>query len=409
MRLQAALVIPLVFVVAVGLIGCASEGAEVDIGPSDDPTQPLRFGAEVLADRDFDILYDKRVGLIANHTALVDTSHLIDLLHAHPRVSLVALFGPEHGLRGLEEAGDQITDGVDETTGIPVYSLYGEHRAPPDSVLAGLDVLVFDIQDIGARFYTYISTMGLAMQSAAAAGVPFVVLDRPNPLGRRSEGPIREPEFDSFIGMFPIPMAHGLTVGEIARNSKQRGWLEGLEQLELTIVEVAGWNHEDLWPETRREWIATSPNIPDFETALVYPGTVLFEGTTWSEGRGTDSPFMLIGYPGIDGKSMAEALNARSMTGVSFEAATFTPESMPGKASNPKHNGVEISGVRLTITDYRAYDPVTSGIEIVRAAYRATPETNRAEFFDARWFDLLTGTSTVRERLLAEALPDPND
>ncbi len=382
------------------LTACNPKGSDGQVSPEND-SLGFRTGAEVLADHDFDLLRGRRVGLITNHTAVVDSVHLIDRMHAHPDVDLVALFGPEHGLRGLDEAGDRVTDGIDEATGLPVYSLYGQSRQPPDSVLAGIDVLVFDIQDIGARFYTYISTMGLAMQSAARAGIVFVVLDRPNPLGRRVEGPVREPDAESFVGLYPIQITHGMTVGELAREIKEQGWLDGLESLKLEVVEVINWDHRNLWPETGRPWIPTSPNIPDFETALVYPGICLFEGTIWSEGRGTRRPFRVVGYPGIDGQRMADSLNAIGLPGVRFRSVTFTPMSIAGMASNPKHEGVPLSGVRLEVTNYSSYEPVRTGIAVVRAAYWATPAEARADFFNERWFDLLAGSSSIRESLVA--------
>jgi len=361
----------------------------------------LRTGAEVLAGREFDLLQGKGVGLITNHTAQVDSVHLIDILHRDPRVNLVALFGPEHGLRGLGEAGDAITDGLDAATGVPVFSLYGQNRQPPDSVLASLDILVFDIQDVGARFYTYISTMGLAMQSAARAGIRFVVLDRPNPLGRRTEGPVLEPDFKSFVGLYPIAITHGLTVGELAIELKSNGWLDELQNLQLEVVEVEGWDPTQLWPASGRPWVPTSPNIPDLETALVYPGTGLFEGTIWSEGRGTPTPFRLVGFPGVDGSAVADTLNNLGLPGVRFEGATFTPVSIPGKSSNPKHEGIELGGVRIVVTDIQSYEPVRTGIEVVKAAFKATPESDQAGFFRERGFDRLAGTSALRESITA--------
>lgn len=313
------------------------------------------------------------------------------------------LFAPEHGLRGLEEAGDHVSDGIDDATGIPIVSLYGEQRQPSDSVMAELDILVFDIQDVGARFYTYTSVMGLSMQSAARNGVPFVVLDRPNPLGNRIEGPTLERGFESFVGLYPIPVVHGKTVGGLAHSILNEGWLEDLGRLDLTVVESDGWDPATLWPATGREWIPTSPNIPDFETALIYPGTCFFEGTIWSEGRGTRTPFKVVGYPGADSEAMAEQLNTEGLPGVRFEPTQFVPESIPGMASNPKHQGVAINGVRVVLTDAGVFEPVRTGFEMVRAALEATPEADRPTFFKERWFDLLAGTSEVRERIAAES------
>ena len=219
-------------------------------------------------------------------------------MHTSGKVRLAVIFAPEHGLRGLKEDGVQITAGADERTGIPVFSLYGNVRKPTPEMLRGLDLLLFDIQDIGVRFYTYISSMGLAMQAAAAAQIPFVILDRPNPLGGEYiSGPLLEPAFISFTGAYPIPVAYGMTVGELATMIKGERMLPGLEGLDLRVIRMEGWHRVMKWPETGLEWVRTSPNIPDFETALLYPGICFFEGTDASEGRGTLEPFSVIGHP----------------------------------------------------------------------------------------------------------------
>lgn len=339
----------------------------------------VKTGASVLAEHGFDLLDGKRVGLVVNHTARVDTTHLIDLIAAAPNVELAALFGPEHGLRGTADAGEKIADGRDERTGAPVYSLYGETRKPTPDMLRDTDVLVFDIQDIGARFYTYISTMGLAMQAAAEQGIPFVVLDRPNPLGGNYvSGFVLEPEHASFVGQYPIPMVHGMTVGELARMIRDESMMEGLERLDLQVVEMEGWRRDMLWPETGLPWIPPSPNIPDFETALVYPGPVLFEATSASEGRGTRQPFVQVGAPWLDGQAAADSLNAQGLPGVRFEAIVFTPESIPGMASHPKLEGQTLEGIRHILTDERAFRPVETGIHVLdvfrRQAASNTPE-----------------------------------
>ena len=339
----------------------------------------VKTGAAVLAERGFDLLDGKRVGLVVNHTARVDTTHLIDLIAAAPNVELAALFGPEHGLRGSADAGEKIADGRDERTGVPVYSLYGETRKPTPDMLRGADALVFDIQDIGARFYTYISTMGLAMQAAAEQGISFVVLDRPNPLGGNYvSGFVLEPEHTSFVGQYPVPMVHGMTVGELARMIRDESMMEGLDGLDLQVVEMEGWRRDMLWSGTGLPWIAPSPNIPDFETALVYPGPVLFEATSVSEGRGTRQPFVQVGAPWLDGQAAADSLNAQGLAGVRFEAILFTPESIPGMASHPKLEGQTLEGIRHILTDERAFLPVETGIHVLdvfrRQAASNTPE-----------------------------------
>ncbi len=367
----------------------------------------MTTGAQRLVDSGFAALDGMRVGLVTNHTATVDTAdggpgHLIDRLYAAPNVTLAALFGPEHGLRGTAEAGAAVASGSDAATGVPVYSLYGASEKPPPEALAGLDALVFDVQDVGARFYTYTSTMGRAMQAAAEAGVPFVVLDRPNPLGGDADGFVREPELVSFVGLYPVPVQHGLTVGELARMIAGEGWLPGLDALDLRIVEMTGWHRAMRWPETGLPFVPTSPNLPDFETALVYPGVALFEGTTASEGRGTDAPFLLVGAPGLDAEALADTLNARGLPGVRFEPARFTPRSVPGRAAHPKHEGRDIAGVRLVVTGAHAVCPVALGVHLLHAAYRQRP----AGFFKSEWLAKLAGTERLGRMLEAGERPE---
>jgi uncharacterized protein YbbC (DUF1343 family) len=369
---------------------------------------PLKTGAMVLADEQFSRLAGRRVGLIVNHTAMVDSVHLIDLAHRAPGVQLVALFGPEHGLRGQATAGETVTGGRDPATGVPIHSLYGETRKPTPAMLEGVEVLVFDIQDIGARFYTYISTMGLAMQAAAEAGIPFVVLDRPNPLGGQEvSGFTMDPQFMSFVGQYPIPIMHGMTVGELARMIQGERMLPGLESLQLDVVEMEGWERSMLWPETGLPWIAPSPNIPDFETALVYPGAAFFEATSASEGRGTQSPFKQVGAVGANGEQIAAELNGRSLPGVRFEAAAFTPRDLPGMATDPKMEGRDLEGVRYRIIDPNAFDPVATGVHVLHAFYHSVPEGERENFLDRpNWLAQLSGTDTFYDVLARGAAPE---
>ncbi|MEM1042120.1 MAG: DUF1343 domain-containing protein [Bacteroidota bacterium] len=364
-------------------------------------------GAQRLVDTEFADLDGLRVGLVTNHTATVDTAdggprHLVDRLHAADGVTLAALFGPEHGLRGTAEAGASVESGTDPATGVPVFSLYGTSRRPPPESLAGLGALVFDMQDIGARFYTYISTMGYAMQAAAEAGIPFVVLDRPNPLGGRADGFVLEPEHASFVGLYPVPVQHGLTVGELARMIAGEGWLPGLGELDLRVVEMTGWQRSMRWPETGLPWVPTSPNIPTFETALVYPGVAFFEGTTASEGRGTDAPFLLIGTPSLNAGALADTLSGHGLPGVRFERFYFVPRSIPGVAASPKFEGEKVAGVRLVVTDPAGVRPVALGMHLLQAVYHQKP----ADFFDADWLARLAGTRRLQRMLEAGARPE---
>ena len=342
------------------LLGCGNQSAV-----------PVRTGAEVVAANDFAALSGARVGLIVNHTARVDTAHLIDRVARAPDVELGAIFAPEHGLRGTAGAGEAVESGRDPRTGTPVYSLYGDTRRPTQEMLSGLDALVFDVQDVGARFYTYITTMGLAMQAAAEANLRFVVLDRPNPLsGMYVSGFTLQPEQASFVGRYPIPIAHGLTIGEVARLVQGERLLPGLDSLDLSVVKMSGWARSMQWPDTGREWTAPSPNLPTWETALVYPGMCFFEAADVNEGRGTPHPFLQIGFPWPedDVQAMVDTLRGRSLPGITIDTVTSVPESRPG-APNPRYEGEALPGIRLRVTDRQALRPVALGVHTLHAAY----------------------------------------
>ena len=269
---------------------------------------PVRPGIEVLLSDSIALVRGRRVGLITNHTGR-DRSGTpsIDLLAGHPEVELVALYSPEHGIRGSAEAGVRVAGSVDERTGLPVHSLYGETRTPTAEMLEGVEVLLFDIQDVGARYYTYLSTMALAMEAAGEHGIPFVVLDRPNPIGGDPvQGNVLDPGFASFVGLYPIPMRHGLTAGEFARMAVGEFGV----QVELSVAVADGWRRTMPFEDTGIPWIAPSPNMPSVESALHYPGTCLFEGTPISVGRGTDRAFQLVGAPWLDGEELARRLTA---------------------------------------------------------------------------------------------------
>ncbi len=355
----------------------------------------VRTGADVLVDSEFDHFAGQTVGLIVNHTTFVGEEHLINLVYDSPKITLGAIFGPEHGLRGTAEDGESVQDGVDQLTGSPVYSLYGKTRRPTPEMLSGIDVLVFDIQDVGVRFYTFISTMGLAMQSASEAGIPFVVLDRPNPLsGSYTSGFVLDPEVQSFVGQFSIPIAYGLTVGELAMMIKGEALLPGLEALELEVIPMQNWTRTMQWPDTGHPWTPTSPNIPKFETALVYPGTCFFEATSGSEGRGTRNPFLQVGTAGVNGSEIAAALNRKSLPGVIFEGVDFTPEPLTSMESAPKLNGELIQGLGIRIIDRTIYQPVEVGIHILHAYYHAVPVSE--EFLTRpEWLAKLSGTTKL--------------
>lgn len=369
--------------------GQAPEGAGVAVG-----AMRVKTGAELLIERNLAPLNRKRIGLITNPTGTVGNEHLVDVLARSKQVRLVAVYAPEHGFRGEAEAGVSVKDGVDPKTGIRVFSIYGQTRKPTPEMLRGIDVLVFDIQDVGVRFYTYISTMGLAMQAAAEARIPFLVLDRPNPLGGDYiAGFTMEKKHVSFVGQFAIPMVHGLTVGELARMLKGRALLPNLGRLELDVVAMEGWRRSMRWPETALAWQKTSPNVPTFETSLVYPGVGLFEAADASEGVGTPTPFMLAGTHWANGDGLARSLNAAGLPGVSFEATKFTPQPIKGMVTKPRFQGTQLDGVRLKVTDHKSYLPVETGVAVLSAFAQQARDGRRTGFISRPdWLSKLTGT-----------------
>ena len=332
------------------------------------PPAPVLTGLDVLRRDGFAALRGSRLGLITNHTGLArDGTPGIDLLHAAPEVTLIALFSPEHGIRGALDR-DGIPDTRDEKTGLPVYSLYGERRAPDIEQLAALDTLVFDIQDIGCRFYTYISTMTLAMEAAAKAGKRFVVLDRPNPIGGTAVGgPLREGGFD-FIAAHPLPLRHGLTAGELARLiAAERKW-----KLDLQIVRCENWRRSQWYDETGLPWINPSPNMRSLEAAALYPGIGMLEFTNLSVGRGTDAPFLVVGAPWVDDEALARDLSSAGLAGVRVTPVRFTPAAS-------KFENQLCRGVRFSVTDREALDSIALGAALASSLCR-----RQASEFDTR-------------------------
>jgi uncharacterized protein YbbC (DUF1343 family) len=338
-----------------------------------------------------------RAGLITNQTGVDGEGRSgIDLLAGSAAVELVALFAPEHGIRGTEEAGATIADDVDGPTGLPIHSLYGATRSPTPEMLAGLEVLLFDMQDIGARYYTYVSTMALAMEAAGRAGIPFVVLDRPNPIrGDVVQGNVLAPDFATFVGMYPVAMRHGMTPGELARLYVGEFGVE----VELHVIPLDGWERAMTFADTGLPWIAPSPNMRSLESALAYPGTCFFEGTPLSVGRGTDQAFQWVGAPWLDGEALAAALDAYDLDGVRFEAVSFTPDA-PGDG---KFGGEQVQGVRLVAAS-TAYDAPTAAVAMLVEAYRASGGN---WVWQEAHFDRLAGTD--RLRLGVEAGLDPTE
>ena len=366
----------------------------------------MKTGAQNLLLNQFSKLKGKRVGLITNQTARLDSLHLVDAFYGAEDVELVVLFGPEHGIRGDVEDGASIGDEIDNRTSVPIYSLYGTTNKPTGDMLRNVDVLIFDIQDVGARFYTFITTMGRAMQSAAENGIPFLVLDRPNPLGGQIvDGYVLDSLHVSGVGLYPIPVQHGMTVGEIALMIKGEDLLPGLSDLSLDVIRMTDWNREMLWSETGLDWIPTSPNIPTFETALVYPGTCFFEGTIVSEGRGTEKPFLTIGAPWLDARKASQELTLMALPGVLFSFDEVVPRDIEGVANFPKFKDETIQAVTIQVTDEKRFTPLITGIALLVTAYRLAPDEIKPDFFRERWLGLLSGTDRLQNAVESGASP----
>ena len=336
-------------------------------------------------------LRGKRVGLITNHTG-VDARgvSIIDRLVASRQVRLVALFGPEHGIRGTAADGEKVSSGVDRKTRLRIFSLYGDRRKPTRAMLATVDALLFDMQDVGARPYTYISTMALAMRAAKEKGIPFVVLDRPNPIrGDIVEGSVLDSAFRSFTGIYPIALRHAMTIGELARMFNDRFGIGA----NLVVIPLRGWKRDMWFDETSLPWVNPSPNIRRLETAIHYPGTVFLEATNLSEGRGTDLPLEQGGAPWLRAREAADSMNAMGLPGVLFEAVPFTPAT--GAA---KYGGVPLQGVRFVLTDRDTYRPVRTALLFIDLVRRMHPD-------DFRWqergagLDRLAGTRELRKAI----------
>lgn len=356
----------------------------------------VRAGIDVLKERGFDILQGKRVGLITNPTGVDGRlASTIDILFAAPGVTLVALFGPEHGVRGDYAAGDKVDTYTDARTGLPVYSLYGKTRKPTPDMLQGLDVLVYDIQDNGCRSYTYISTMGLAMEAAAAARIPFVVLDRPNPLGGiRVEGGLVEKPFTSFVSQFPIPYVYGLTCGELAKFLNGEHLLAGGTPCDLIVVPMKGWRRSMTFPQTGLEWVPTSPHQPRDISAFYYVATgILGELGVISEGVGYTLPFQLLAAEWIDPGAMADAMNAFRLPGVLFRPIVYKP--FYGRSA-----GTTLKGVQVHLTDPARVELMALQFRFLEAHHRLYPDKDPFTLADASriaMFDKVVGSDRIRK------------
>jgi len=359
---------------------------------------PVKTGLDQI-DNFREIFEGKRIGIIANKTAINQKGRFItDIFSQVPEFDLKVLFGPEHGFDGKIAAGHNISDTTDHELDIPIYSLYGETRKPTPEMLNDIDILVFDIQDIGARFYTYIYTMSLAMEAAAENDIDFVILDRPNPLnGLTIEGNLLEPDFATFVGLYPIPVRHGMTVGELAMMIDGEGWLNNGIGANPTVIKIQGWRREMWFDETGLTFIPPSPNIPTLAVAIAYPGMCLFEGTNISEGRGTYNPFLRIGAPWFTMESFSHINQTIHMKGVHFGPIRFTPVSIPAMAPTPKHQDLVCNGLSINVSDRNIYNSYLTGIALVKYLYEAKKERFT---WRERHFDRLCGTDKIRKFIL---------
>ncbi|MFH8222371.1 exo-beta-N-acetylmuramidase NamZ domain-containing protein [Streptomyces sp. NPDC018057] len=358
--------------------------------------RPLRTGFERLAADGYALLAGQRVGVVTNPTGVTrDVRHIVDVMHADRRVDLTAVFGPEHGFRGTAQAGGSEGRYDDPATGLPVYDTYLKSGQPLADVFtaSGVDTVVFDIQDVGARFYTYIWTLYDCMEAAALAGKRFVVLDRPNPMtGREALGPVLHKEFATFVGRQPVAQAHGMTVAELARLFNAE-FLATPVRLETVLM--SGWDRSSFYDASGLPWVPPSPNMPTPDTALVYAGTCMFEGTNLSEGRGTTRPFELLGAQGLDGR-WADAANALGLPGVRFREAYFAP-------TFSKFEGKTVGGVQIHVHDRAAFDPLRTGIALLVTAKRVW---SGFAWRPDDWIDKLTGSARVRTMIDAGADTD---
>ncbi len=365
----------------------------------------VTVGADILVSDSLHLIQNKRLGIVTNHSAILSNgAHLVDTLVAIPNVKVTALFGPEHGVRGNAPDGHSIKDGIDSKTGLPVYSLYGKTRKPSKEMLENIDVLIFDIQDIGARFYTYISTLHYTMVAAAENNIPIIVLDRPNPInGITVDGPIRTEEFKSFVAIAPIPIQHGMTIGELATMFNEKNWLDNGLKAHLTIIKMNNWERQYLFDECNLSWIAPSPNMPDLETALIYPGMCLIEGINASEGRGTYSPFLTFGAPYVNAADLLKELELFTIPGIELDTISYTPKSIPNMSTYPKYKNIKCNGVTIKIIEREKLKALRFGIEVLYSLHKLYP--NEFEF-RKNWLDKLFGNKKLTKMLKSNSTPN---
>lgn len=364
----------------------------------------LKIGADRLIEEYLSVIDGNNIGLIVNHTSLLSNgTHLVDALFNIDGIKIISLFSPEHGIRGDADAGSHIADGFDAATNIKITSLYGNTKKPTQEMLDNIDILVFDIQDIGARFYTYISTLYYVIEAAAEYDKQVIILDRPNPIGgNKVDGPILDLSFRSFVGIAEIPIQHGMTVGELALLFNDDIKTKKNISAEVEIIKMLNWDRKKYYDEYFSDWMPPSPNINKFETALVYPGTCLIEGTNISEGRGTQEPFLIIGAPFIESENLIDELMNLSVAGIEYESTTFTPVKIEGMSSSPKLKDITCNGIRISVVNRQEFNAVEFGVHLLSVLIKLYPDKIK---FNNDFFDKLAGTDKIRKLLLESTNP----
>jgi len=361
-------------------------------------------GADLLFSENLNLISGKKVGVVCNHTSLLsDRKHLVDALIEQKDVTVKTIFTPEHGFKGSSEAGEKVEYKNNLYKNIPIISLYGKDRKPSKENLKDVDVLIFDIQDIGARFYTYISTMYYVLESSGENNIPVIILDRPNPIGGNYvDGPVLDPNYKSFVGIAEIPITHGMTVGELANYFVGEKIISAWKNVSLKVIQCNNWKRE-IPNQFYSKWNSPSPNINSLETALIYPGTCLLEGTNISEGRGTRFPFLQIGAPFFKAEDIIEKLELLKVDGAEFQAVAFIPQGIPEMATNPKFEGKTCYGIKIKITDPNKFESVKFGVKLL---FVLTKLYGSKIKFNESSFDRLAGTDVLRQQLKNQLLPD---
>ena len=359
-------------------------------------------GTDLLFSENQNLIAGKNIGVICNHTALLSNgTHLADTLINLPDVTLMAIFTPEHGFKGSAEAGELINK-KSLYKQVPVISIYGSNRKPAKEDLKEIDLLIFDIQDVGARFYTYISTLYYVLESAIENNIPIIILDRPNPIGGNYvDGPVLDEKFKSFVGIAPIPITHGMTVGELANYFIGEKLISNSNKIVLNIIKCRNWKRE-IPDQFYSKWISPSPNINSLETAIVYPGICLLEGTNISEGRGTKFPFLQFGAPFINSEDVITKLNLLKVEGAELQSVAFVPEDIDGMATNPKFKGKTCYGIKLKITDPLKFESVKFGVKLLFVLNKLYGD--KLNFTNS--FDKLAGSSELKELIKKKTAPD---